>query len=152
MVLKSCLKKRGTYSTMENTICVTSHIHKFVELQLMIISLCFVYKYQEVKNEKKFQELHLRTCFFRANDCTKPEDIQLAFIYDKEKQQITSDNLEPADVWHFCLKYDRNNESIIKVIFHCSTNLTNCFSSMSLLSASSLLVFSTHSAKSIMSP
>lgn len=35
----------------------------------------------------------------------KPKDIELTFIYDKEKHKIiTFENLELANVWHFCFK------------------------------------------------
>ncbi len=47
----------------------------------------------------------------------KPIGIQITIMYDKEKYQIlTTEKLEPSNIWHLCLKHDQSDYSIVKIV------------------------------------
>ena len=56
-------------------------------------------------------------CLFCPNNSSKLKYVHSTLMYDKVKQMVfTFEKLEPANVWHFCLKNDKNYESIMNIV------------------------------------
>lgn len=57
-------------------------------------------------------------CLLCPTRSPKPKDSSFTLINDKEQQQIlTFMKLEPANLWHFCLKNDWNYQNSQQLIF-----------------------------------
>ena len=127
------------------------HLHWFlllIKLPIVFTSNRLVFKCITVSQSQKWH-LQVLLCPTRS---PKSKDSSFTVRNDKEQQQIlTFMKLEPANLWHFCLKNDWNYQNSQQLIFwptDCHSSTLLCLNSNHILTipfaiSGNLLYFST---------